>query len=187
MNKKNCILILFFILVIFIIVSIFLKNKNKKETFVSGQCPTTMIKNGENIMIYNPKLAKIPGVNPIILNNLEDYKEYVRWQRKNNLDCPILHLEKVFDVQGSENYEIKSSYDMDIVNPGLNHSMPVIETSANHSKILDASRDSSVFNKHFLPGFDPDNQMVGNGVGSDDIIIYPNSENLPPKDYLRRK
>ena len=183
MNKRNYMLILFFILVILIV--LYMSQINKKETFVSGQCPTTMIKNGENIMIYNPKLAKIPGVNPIILNNLEDYKEYVRWQRKNNLDCPILHLEKVFDVQGSENYEIKSSYD--IPNDGLNHSMPVVESSVNHSKMLDASRDSSVFNKNFLPGFDKDNQMIGHGVGSDEIIIYPNSENLPPKNYLRRK
>jgi hypothetical protein len=154
----------------------------KHEPFVSGQCPTTMIKNGEHIMVYNPKMAKIPGVNPIILNDLEDYKEYVRWQKKNNLDCPILHLERVFDTQGQEMYEIKPSFATDIPVGALNHSMPNLNNS---SKGLDASRDNKPFNQAFLPGIDPYNQTPG--VGSDKIITYPNSENIAPVDYLRRK
>ena len=72
-------------LILFLMGIIFITNDELKaynESFVSGQCPTTMIKNGEQIMVYNPKMAKIPGVNPILLDNIEDYKEYVRWQKK---------------------------------------------------------------------------------------------------------
>jgi len=76
---------LIFILFVFILGILFITNDvMKQESFVSGQCPTTMIKNGEHIMVYNPKMAKIAGVNPIMLNDLEDYKEYVRWQKKIN-------------------------------------------------------------------------------------------------------
>lgn len=154
----------------------------EQESFVSGQCPTTMIKNGEHIMVYNPKMAKIPGVNPIILDNLEDYKEYVRWQKQNKLNCPILHLEKVFDTQGQEMYEIKPSYATDIPIGALNHSMP--DPSPKHHMILDASRDNPPYNKHSLPGIDPQNQIPF--MKNDKMILYPNSENIEPSDYLRR-
>jgi len=160
-------------LLIFIMGIVFITNDELKaynEPFVSGQCPTTMIKNGEQIMVYNPKMAKIPGVNPIILDNLEDYKEYVRWQKKNRLDCPILYLEKVFDTQGQELYEIKPSFDTDIPIGAMNHSMPRVQPSLNQMD---------------LPGIDPYNQTQG--VGSNQMILYPNSQNIEPVNYLRRK
>ena len=66
-----------------------------------------MIKKGNQILLYNPKMAKIPGVNPIVLKSLKEYKDYIKWQRANKLNCPILHLERMYDTQGNENYEIK--------------------------------------------------------------------------------
>jgi hypothetical protein len=172
---------------LFIMGIVFITNDELKaynEPFVSGQCPTTMIKNGEQIMVYNPKMAKIPGVNPILLDNLEDYKEYVRWQKQNKLDCPILYLEKVFDTQGQEMYEIKPSFDTDIPIGAMNHSMPRV---THEPKILDASRDDPPYNQNSLPGIDNQNQMVGYGIGSDKMILYPNSQNIEPANYLRRK
>jgi len=171
--------IIIFVLLFFIMGILFITNDTMKhEPFVSGQCPTTMIKNGEHIMVYNPKMAKIPGVNPIILNNLEEYKEYIQWQKQNKLNCPILYLEKVFDTQGQENYEIKPSFDTDIPIGSMNHSMP------KHPKVLDASRDNPPYNQNILPGIDPYNQTPG--IGDDKIILYPNSENIEPSNYLRR-
>jgi len=172
-------------LILFLMGIIFITNdelKSYNESFVSGQCPTTMIKNGEQIMVYNPKMAKIPGVNPILLDNIEDYKEYVRWQKKNKLDCPILYLEKVFDTQGQELYEIKPSFDTDIPIGSMNHSMPRV---TREPKILDASRDDPPYNQNSLPGIDNQNQMIG--IGNDKMILYPNSQNIEPSNYLRRK
>ena len=84
------------------------KNKNKfTESFVSSNCPTTMVRKGDKIMLYDPKMAKIPGVNPIYLNSLKEYEKYMKWQRASGLKCPILHLEKEFDAQGFEKYQIK--------------------------------------------------------------------------------
>ena len=74
-----------------------------------------LIKRGNQIMLYNPKLAKIPGVNPIILSSLKDYEEYVKWQRASKVNCPILHLERMFDTQGNAKYEIKNSFLLDLM------------------------------------------------------------------------
>jgi len=177
--------LLFIIIILFTIVVIYRKFKLYNEPFISGQCPTTMIKDGEKILVYDPKKAKIPGVNPLVMNNLEDYNEYVKWQQKNKLNCPILYLEKIFDAQGVEQYEIKPSFDTDISIGGINHNLPIIKYNQSTPKILDASRDDPPYNQNSLPGFDPYNQMVG-GVGTDKIILYPNKQNIQPKDYLRK-
>ena len=132
-----------------------------KEGFVSNQCPTTMIKKGNQIMLYNPKLAKVPGVNPIVLSSLEDYEEYVRWQRASKVDCPILHLERMYDTQGSEMYEIKSSFSLDTESGPLNHQLPNIQKKHEVNEVLNAHRDNPPFNNNLYPAYDPYNQHVG--------------------------
>ena len=80
------------------------------EPFVSGKCPTTFIKDGQHYFLYDPSMAKVPGVNPIRLKNIDEYKEYIEWQRKNKLHCPILHLERVYTANGTEMYEIRQNF-----------------------------------------------------------------------------
>ena len=136
--------------------------QDNKEGFVSNQCPTTMIKKGNQIILYNPKLAKVPGVNPIILPSLEDYKEYVKWQRASNINCPILHLERMYDTQGNENYEIKQSFMLDQPSGPLNHDLPTINKTPNMDQLLNAHYDTNVpYNQNSFPAFDPYNQNVG--------------------------
>jgi hypothetical protein len=97
-----------------------------KEDFSNNLCPTTLIKDGNKLLVYNPNLAKVPGVNPIQLNDLDDYEKYLEWQRSNNVHCPILHLDKVFD-QSSEMYSIKSSFDTG-TGGRLNHDLPFMNS-----------------------------------------------------------
>ena len=80
------------------------------EPFVSGKCPTTLIKDGNQYYIYDPSMAKVPGINPIQFKSIDEYKEYIEWQRRNNLQCPILHLEKVYNAQGTQMYEIRQNF-----------------------------------------------------------------------------
>jgi hypothetical protein len=100
---------LFLILILFLWGIYFLTQK-PPEPFVSGRCPTTLIKDGNFLYLYDPSMAKVPGVNPIQFKNLEEYKDYIEWQRENNLQCPILHLEKVYTADGSEMYEIRQNF-----------------------------------------------------------------------------
>ena len=142
-----------------------LKKDNVKESFVSGNCPTTMIKKGGKIMLYNPELAKIPGVNPLIMDSLKDYKEYVKWQRASGLKCQILHLEKEYDAQCNEQYAIKRSFageDQDINIGALNHNLPVIQKEPKMDFLLDAQvQNNAIYNQNQLPAFDPYNQNIG--------------------------
>ena len=135
-----------------------------EEPFVSGNCPTTMIKKGDKIMLYNPELAKIPGVNPLIMDSLKDYKEYVKWQRASGLKCPILHLEKAYDAQGNEQYEIKRSFagaDQDLQVGALNHNLPVTQKEPKIELLLDAqAQNNANYNQNQLPAYDPYNQNV---------------------------
>lgn len=80
------------------------------EPFVSGKCPTTLIKDGHYIYLYDPSMAKVAGVNPIQFKDLDQYKDYIEWQRESNLKCPILHLEKVYTADGTEMYEIRQNF-----------------------------------------------------------------------------
>lgn len=91
-----------------------------KESF-GNECPTTLINDGEQILVYNPTLAKIPGVNPIKMDSLDDYEKYIHWQRANNVQCPILYLDKAFNKELSM-YEINPS---DSSTGVLNHNLPI--------------------------------------------------------------
>lgn len=147
---------------------------SSKEGFVSNMCPTTMVKRGNQILLYNPKLAKIPGVNPIVLESLKDYEEYVKWQRASNINCPILHLERIYDTQGSEQYEIKPSFLLDRPTGPLNHSLPGVPKRPNINELLNASYDNNKpYNANMYTAYDPHNQNIGQMTKLDSCGFNP--------------
>ena len=165
-NKVLTIFIIFMI-----IFGIYFIAKPRNESFISAECPNTMIKDGNKILLYNPNYAKIPGVNPIQMNSLEDYEQYVEWQRANKLSCPILHLEKVFDTQGSEMYQINSSFNNDNCSGGLNHSLPTVRQTPDLGKIIDASLDNSPYNSNQFPAYDKQDQDIGRSNIIDNYVM----------------
>ena len=82
-----------------------MNKSNKQEPFVSGNCPTTMIKKGDKISALQSGISKNTGSKSVDYGFFEkDYKEYVKWQQRNSgLNCPILHLEKVYDSKETNN------------------------------------------------------------------------------------
>lgn len=112
--------IIFLCLIIIASVIVFFTYK-QIEPF-DNHCPTTLIKEGDHFLLYNPSLAKVPGVNPIKLNSLDDYEQYIKWQKTNHVNCPILKLER-----GSEfnNYKIDSYSGSGV----LNHNMVVTDSN----------------------------------------------------------
>ena len=99
------------------------------------------------------------------MDSLKDYKEYVKWQRASGLKCPILHLEKAYDAQGNEQYEIKRSFagaDQDLRVGSLNHNLPVTQKEPKIELLLDAqAQNNANYNQNQLPAYDPYNQNVG--------------------------
>jgi hypothetical protein len=83
---------------------------NEKGSINNGKgCPDVLIQEGSKFYLYNSRVIKVPGVNPIVFNNLEDYVEFIEWQRSQNINCPVLYLQQTLDAQGNSVYKVRPS------------------------------------------------------------------------------
>jgi hypothetical protein len=73
------------------------------------KCPNLLIQKGSQIYLYNSKVAQVPGANPIVFDNLEDYTEFLDWQRSQKIHCPVLYLQESYDAQGKRVYKSRPS------------------------------------------------------------------------------
>jgi hypothetical protein len=76
------------------------------EGFSSGgaRCPNLLVQKGCKFYLTNTKLARVPGVNPVEFQNLEEYTEFLAWQRGAGIRCPVLYLQESYDAQGNRVY-----------------------------------------------------------------------------------
>ena len=83
----------------------------RKEGFATGspRCPNLLIQKGTKYYLYNSDLAQVPGVNPIEFNNLEEYTEFLEWQRNAGIRCPVLYVQNAYDAQGNRVYKVRPS------------------------------------------------------------------------------
>ena len=77
---------------------------NGKSTTDEFDCPNLLVRRGNKLMLLNNRKARIPGINPIFFENLEDYVEFVNWQRSQNIRCPVLYFNEMQDAQGNTRY-----------------------------------------------------------------------------------
>lgn len=124
----------------------------------SKDCPNILLQKGSRIYLYNSNKASVPGVNPLQFENLEEYTEFIDWQRANGMRCPVLFMSESYDAQGNRVAKIHG--DPTNVHGG---EQPISPTAL----MMDASRDSEHYNKNSYPGFDPDNQYIGKTVPID--------------------
>jgi len=130
-----------------------MKQSQDPRGFNPGKdCPNVLIKDGKRLYLYNNNRAKVPGVNPMIFDNLEEYAEYMAWLRKMGRNCPVLYLQKTIDAQGK--LKLKTGHAPFNERGGLNHVPPV-------SEIKDATDQSDGYNKNMYQGVDFENQNVG--------------------------
>ena len=159
-NFKFINIVLFFIFCLGVLFMITNSQKPLFESFtLNNNCPNILIQKGKEIHLYNSKLAKIPGRNPIRFNNLEEYVEYTKWQRSQNIKCPILFLQHSYDAQGNSVYKKRDSPTN--LQGGLPPNDILGRSQSIKSKLMDASRDDQPYNKNSYPGFDPNNQYIG--------------------------
>ena len=85
-------------------------------------CPDVLIQKDGKIVLFASKLETVPGVNPLVFDNLEDYVEFTKWQRSKGITCPVLYLQNTHNAQGGTEYRVRP----DIENPqgGLAPSLP---------------------------------------------------------------
>jgi hypothetical protein len=96
-------LILFYIFV-FLVGFIFCLTSDRLVTYETfdqeDNCPNLLIKRGNKYLLQNTKKVIVPGVNPIVFNNLSEYEEFINWQKSQNIKCPVLYLEYAYNTQG---------------------------------------------------------------------------------------
>lgn len=164
---------LFLIIIVFILGLYFTCNytsKNVIEGFdvSKNSCPNILIQKGTEIYLHNSRRAKIPGVNPVKFNNLEEYVEFLDWQRSQNINCPVLFLQHSYDTQGKPIYKVRPSpTDTQGGLPSVltygtdSQAIPLTVQKPKQTKLIDASRDDAPYNNNSYPGYDPMNLQQG--------------------------
>ena len=157
---------------------------HKSEDVVEGltmsrnQCPNMLVKKGKKLHLINSNKAMIPGVNPIIFNNLEEYAEYVDWARKVGVNCPILYYEQTYDTQNNRGFKLGS----DPLNKDLGFAADPYYRNAQERLLLDSNRDDPPYNQNNYAGFDPNDERIGVKTPLDDITMSTDEGSPNPMD-----
>lgn len=162
------------------------------------RCPNLLIQKGSRFYLHNSTLAQVPGVNPIEFENLEDYTEFLSWQRSQNIRCPVLYLQESYDAQGKRVYKSRPS----VSEPqgGLPPStsapigiasqfQPMMETALepigeqaypNPTLLVDATRNDPPYNKNSYPAYDQTSYYIGTTTPLDKMNIQQETAKISP-------
>jgi hypothetical protein len=75
----------------------------------TSRCPNILIQVGSKYFLLNSNIERIPGVNPLEFITLEDYYEFLKWQKTVGIKCPVLFVQKTYDAQGNRVYKMRPS------------------------------------------------------------------------------
>ncbi len=126
-----------------------------------SRCPNMLIQKDSKFYLYNSNLAKVPGVNPVEFDNLEDYTEFLEWQKSQGVHCPVLYMQQTYDTQGEAVYKVRPSVSEQ--QGGLN------PTASQNTKLIDASRNDPPYNQGSVAGFDQSSFYVGSKTPLDEM------------------
>ena len=120
--------------------------KDKKNTTKHEyKCPNVLLQKGNKFYLHNTKVAKVPGVNPLLFDSLEDYTEFLDWQRSQGIKCPVLYLRESYDAQGNRIYNVRPSpTNLKGGLPSLILNIPSLKPT----KLIDAGRNDPPYNKN---------------------------------------
>jgi hypothetical protein len=145
-------------------------NPNMLEglTTINGElrCPNLLIQKGPKYYLYNSNLAPVPGVNPIQFNNLEEYTEFLEWQRGAGIRCPVLYVQNTYDTQGNSVFKVRPS--VTELEGGLPPTTSV-PLPLKFTPLVDASRSDAPYNQGSYPAFDESSYYVGSITPLDQI------------------
>jgi hypothetical protein len=192
-----------FLLIIVFLIGLYFYAKKGDEGFTNNEpkgprCPNLLIQKGARFYLYNSKLAQVPGVNPVEFNNLEDYTEFLDWQRSQNIRCPVLYLQETYDAQGNRVYKSRPSVSepqaglppsnaapigiASQIQPMTEPSLEPVGEDAypNPTKLIDATRNDPPYNKNSYPGYDPTSFYIGTTTPLDQMNIKQESATISP-------
>ena len=171
----------------------YLEGLVNNENSDKPRCPNLLIQKGSRFYLYNSKVAKVPGVNPVEFDNLEDYTEFLDWQRSQGIRCPVLYLQETFDAQGNPVYKIRPSVSEpqaglppsiassfgDILNES-DLGVPNGLAYPNPTLLVDSTRNDPPFNKNSYPAYDETSYYVGTTTPLDAMDIAQEKSKVSP-------
>ena len=200
--------------IVLFLAGIYFYAKSGNEGFTNDEknnirCPNILIQKGARFYLYNSKVAKVPGVNPVEFDNLEDYVEFLDWQRSQGIRCPVLYLQETYDAQGNPVYKVRPS--VTELQGGLPPSIassignmmyeselpPQYPIKPNPTLLVDATRNDPPYNTNSYPSHDPTDYYVGTTTpldamnGEDENMLYagpspdPMSSNWGGAEYTQ--
>lgn len=141
-------------------------NNVKEQNVDDEKCPNLLVEKNNILYLYNKREPEIPGVNPLIFHNLEEYAEYIDYQRSKGVRCPVLYLQHMYNTQGKGEYKVYPSPDDPMA--GISYSQASIERER---KLVDAHHD-----KGSMPGYDTS--------GFDNGVVTPLDRMETSKDRI---
>ena len=172
----------------------YLTNSNSRPP----RCPNLLIQKGSRFYLYNSQIAQVPGVNPVEFDNLEDYTEFLNWQRSQNIRCPVLYLQESYDAQGNRVYKSRPSVSepqgglppSTAAPVGIASQVPPLMESAlepvgddaypNPTLLVDATRNDPPYNKNSYPAYDQTSYYVGTTTPLDVMDMQQEKASISP-------
>jgi hypothetical protein len=170
--------LLAYLLIIAFFMGLYFYVKASDKKFAEGftdntikRCPDLLIQKDNKFYLYNSKVAKVPGVNPVEFDNLEDYTEFLDWQRSQGIRCPVLYLQQTYDAQGNPVYKVRPSVSepQGGLPPSIASSSGNIITeqttqqllNPNPTLLVDATRNDPPYNTNSYPAYDESSYYIG--------------------------
>ena len=167
--------ILFLVTLIFLM-GLYFVTKYTKDQLNEGfdnspTCPDMLIQKGAKFSLYNSKVPKVPGANPIEFESLEEYVEFTEWQRSQGIRCPVLFVQGSIDAQGKDVFKLRP----DPLDPQgglpstINQPSTTTDDVSRQQNMVDSVSDENSNQPGVYAGFDPMNQTIGENTPIDKL------------------
>lgn len=131
-------------------------------------CPSYLIQDDNKYYLFNKNIPKKKGVNPYVMDSLDEYIELLQYQRKRGIDCPVLFIQSEYNIQGMKEYKVQKTPEY------------IELPQAPITKPLDDSRDSGIYNQDDVSGYDELNLHIGEYTSHDDMFHVYKNDKLSP-------
>ena len=165
-----------------------MKNKENNDN-ISKRCPNMLIEKDGRYALFNND-QHCSGVNPIEFSSLDEYSEFLDWQKSQKINCPILYLQYTTDTQNNDLIQVKPSIFendggvpyKDVISFGKEN-----EEYYEKNKMYDATKDSTPksdhkYNTNMFQGYDEQNQNIGYDTPLDKLYNSSSDKSANPMD-----
>ena len=129
-------------------------------------CPNLLLKRGMSYYLYTSDPSNNQPIGePIVFQNLEEYKKHLDNEKAQGRNCPVLFVQQENNAQGQDVYVSRETPFLAQQQPGLPSQMAHVayagETTPQMLKYQDATRANPPYNEGNYTGFDPYGLYVG--------------------------